>query len=418
MTMTETSRPPTIDIKELSFERGAHLLIKKSLDELAVGQKLGIKGRAPGLAVHLRGWCRSQGHEILFEPGGSKDENQDQTADSPFVAWVVRGKASTGRWKDAERAGAADLREPSAVVKAPSARWGLAARGAKIEPGTPEFYFALDSKADVWADNAPRLYAQAAAAQWNPNTAIDWELPFELPVEVETAVVQVMTYLIENETAALLIPARFLAQIHPHFREVMQLLAIQVADEARHVEVFTRRAVLRGYKLGLSAVGGQTSLKTLFDEPDFTLSSFLLSVLGEGTFLNLLWFLEEHAPDPITRRVAQLAAQDEARHVAFGLGHLQYQISLDATVRERLAAAVYRRFDALSQTTGLNEEVFDALVLLAAKEWAPEAISEGFGKVLKLKHEMNQGRQARLQKLGFPAGEAERLSSLHTRNFM
>ena len=64
--------------------------------------------------------------------------------------------------------------------------------------------------------------------------------------EVEAAVVQVMTYLIENENAALVVPARFLGQIHPHFREVMQLLAVQVADEARHIEVFTRRALLDG----------------------------------------------------------------------------------------------------------------------------------------------------------------------------
>ena len=94
-----------------------------------------------------------------------------------------------------------------------------------------------------------------------------------------------MTYLIENENAALLVPARFLGQVHPHFREVMQLLAIQVADEARHVEVFTRRALLKRRRMGLSTVGGQASLKTLFDEPDFALASFLLSVLGEGTFL-------------------------------------------------------------------------------------------------------------------------------------
>ena len=82
-----------------------------------------------------------------------------------------------------------------------------------------------------------------------------------------------MTYLIENETAALLVPARFIAQVHPHFREVMQLLAIQVADEARHIEVFTRRATLRRKEgLGLSTAGGQQSLKTLLEEPDFTLA--------------------------------------------------------------------------------------------------------------------------------------------------
>jgi hypothetical protein len=33
--------------------------------------------------------------------------------------------------------------------------------------------------------------------------------------------------------------------------------------------------------------------------------------MGEGTFLTLLKFLEEHAPE--------LAHRDEARHVAFGM---------------------------------------------------------------------------------------------------
>jgi hypothetical protein len=170
--------------------------------------------------------------------------------------------------------------------------------------------------------------------------------------------------------------------------------------------------------LGLSTASGQASLKTLTDEPDFTLASFMLSVLGEGTFLNLLWFLEEHAPDPVTRRVAQLAAQDEARHVAFGMGHLQYQIALDPNVRGRLTAAVHRRHDALSQTAGLNEEVFDALVTLAAGEWTPSAIAAGFARVQALKQEMDEGRRNRLARLGFPPHEADELSALHTRNFM
>src|SRR5690606_27461953 len=136
-----------------------------------------------------------------------------------------------------------------------------------------------------WADDVPRLYRQAVAAQWDPATAIPWDAPVTLADDVEDAIVQVMTYLVENETAALLVPARFLAQLHPHFREVMQLLAVQAADEARHVEVFTRRALLRRDAPGLSTVGGLASLRTLVDEPDFAIASFLLSVLGEGTFL-------------------------------------------------------------------------------------------------------------------------------------
>jgi hypothetical protein len=415
MTATDTSRSKVIDIDGLSLDRGAHLLIKRALAELPVGGRLGVRGSAADLAVHLRGWCRTSGHGFVeAEPSERESGNRP----SPLVAWVVREREADIRWRGAETAGKSDAAEDGAVLDEPPGDWGFAARGASIEAGGPDFNYRLDAKADVWAESAPKLYAQAVAAQWNPATAINWGEPFELAPDVERAVVQVMTYLIENENAALQVPARFIAQIHPHFREVLQLLAVQVADEARHVEVFTRRAVLRGRAPGLSTVGGRQSLKTLLDEPDFALASFLLSVLGEGSFLNLLWFLEAHAPDPVTRQVARLAVQDEARHVAFGVGHLQYQAARDASLRDRLANAITRRHDALAETTGLNEEVFDALVLLAAGSWEPHDIAAGFAKVQTLKAEMHAGRRARLMKLGFSAAEADELSSLHTRNFM
>jgi len=418
MTDRVSSPFPTIDIEDLGFERGAHLLIKRALAASAVGERLGIRGRDPALAVHLRAWCRAQGHEIIWAESLPAADKTTDWKSSPLVAWIVRGDALGGRWRGSEQAGLPNSLVDGAVNDHPPLTWGLAARGARVEAGGPQFFFGLNSKEQVWAEGIPRLYVQAAAAQWDPATAIDWNQPFELAPEIESAVVQVMTYLIENENAALLVPARFIAQVHPHFREVMQLLAIQIADEARHVEVFTRRALLRGGDLGLSTVGGQTSLKTLLDEPDFTLASFLLSVLGEGSFLNLLWFLQEHAPDPVTRRVAQLAAQDEARHVAFGMGHLQYQISKDPNTLERLAAAADRRHQALTHTAGLNEEVFDALVLLAAGEWSTDAIAQGFSKAEKLKEEMDADRRARLIKLGFPVNDAAAVSALHTRNFM
>ncbi len=271
---------------------------------------------------------------------------------------------------------------------------------------------------EIHVDDAARLYAQAAAAQWDPDTAIPWHATVDHPPEVEDAIVQIMTYLIENETAALLVPVRFLARLHPHFREVMQVLAIQAADEARHVEVFTRRARLRRSELGLSTAGGQASLATLFDVPDFAIASFLLSVLGEGSFLALLWFIRDHAPDACTREVARLAAQDEARHVAFGLAHVEQHISVDATLRPRLAAAIEQRHAALAHTAGLNAEVFDALVVLAAGAWDPRALRRGHAAVVALARDMDRGRQQRLVRLGFDAAHAEQLSALHTRNFM
>jgi hypothetical protein len=334
------------------------------------------------------------------------------------VAHVTRGGADAGRWRGALHTGHANPALEGAVAEHAHASWGLAARGATVEAGSPAQHFRLDQKDEVWSHSAADLYAQAVAAQWNPDAVIDWNAPFELPDIVEDAVVQVLTYMIENEVAALVVPARFLGQLHPHFREVQALLAIQVADEARHIHVFTRRVQLKGREPALSTAGGQTSLKTLLDEPDFSIAEFLLSVLGEGTFVSLLHFLHAHAPDPVTRQIARLAARDEARHVAFGMTHLMARLEREPAFRTRLANAVQTRNDALSGTSGLNEEVFDALILLAAGEFTPTAIAAGYVRVQQLMRDMADGRQARLEKLGFTKETAQNLSALHTRNFM
>ncbi|MGH9264027.1 MAG: ferritin-like domain-containing protein [Acidimicrobiales bacterium] len=385
----------TLDLGDLGLDRGGHLLLKRALAGVGVGERVEVRGSVPELAVHVRAWCRAQGHGY----------------DWPYV---VRGDAEGARVRGAEVAGG-----PDDVVERPPATWGLAARGAVVEAGGPAFPFALDEKAAVWTDAAAGIYRQAVASQWDPATAVAWDEPFELPEEVEAAVVQVMTYLIENENAALVVPARFLGRIHPHFREVVGVLAVQVADEARHVEVFTRRAELKGAgPLGLSTVGGQASLLTLVEEPDFALAHFLLSVLGEGTFLSLLSFLERYAPDPVTRRVTHLALADEARHVAFGMAHMEAVLGDDPGLLPRLATAVRRRHDALSHTAGLNAEVFDALVVLAAGAFTPAAVAAGFARVQALEADMDEGRRRRLAKLGFPPREAAELAELHTRNFM
>lgn len=398
---------PTIDIESVGFDAGAHLLVKLALGRLAVGEVLRVRSQGEGWEGPLAAWCRSQGHAVDFDAAAGHIE-----------ARVTRGAVQAGRWRAAAVTGVIDPRADNAVSPQAEARWGLAARGATVEAGSPAFAFRLSRKDEVWADSAATLYAEAAAAQWNADTAIDWNTAFALPDEVEDAVVQVMTYMVENENAALVVPARFLGQLHPHFREVQALLAIQVADEARHIDVFTRRIALKGRQPGLSTAGGQTSLKTLVDEPDFSVAQFLLAVLGEGTFVSLLNFLNQHAPDPVTRQIARLAARDEARHVAFGMAHLGQSIAREPALLARLGNAVEARYEHLAGTSGLNEEVFDALILLAAGGTRPADIAAGYGRVQGLLQDMARGREARLAKLGFKGEAARRLASLHTRNFM
>ena len=395
--------PVIIDIENLGLDAGAHLLIKHGLNKVPVGGEILVIGSAPGWEAQLSAWCRAQGHPLTLINGKAR---------------IIRSDIHAGRWRGATKTGHADPQQNGAVHEHPLACYGLAARGATVEAGAPEFAFRLNQKQEIWADNAAELYSQAVAAQWDPDQAIDWNVSFNLADEVEDAVAQVMTYMIENENAALVVPARFLGQMHPHFREVQAVLAIQVADEARHIDVFTRRLRLHGREPALSTTGGQASLKTLLDEPDFSVAGFLLSVLGEGTFVSLLNFLHEHAPDPLTRQIARLAARDESRHVAFGMSHLLRRLEHEPEFRSRLAHAVEARNDTLSSTSGLNEEVFDALILLAAGEFTPSAIAVGYARVQALMVDMAEGRLARLLRLGFEGNIAQRLSTLHTRNFM
>jgi hypothetical protein len=376
------------------MDAGGSILVARAVSGLRPGQRLRIVGSDPHLQVHLHAWARGRGHDVR-------------------AGCIVRGDVDDRRWAGAARAGSV----PQVAERAP-ATWGLAARGALVELGGPPLVgFDLDQRDVVWSELAPKLYAQAAAAQWDPATAVDWTPP-ALPDDVEHAVVQVMTYLVENEQAALIVPSRFLGRIHPHYREVVQFLATQIADEARHVEVFTRRAALCGGPPGVSGAGGRASLQTLLEEHDWPSASLLLSVLGEGSFLSLLSFLAQHAPDHVTAQVAQLALQDEARHVAFALAHLREAVARHPDHRDRLRAAIERRHDALASTAGLSPAVHESLVVLAAGSWTPAAIANGWAAVQTLHDEMEDGRRRRLVLLGFGEGDAADLAKLHTENFM
>ena len=354
-------------------------------------------------------WCRIEGHRFDWQPdaGGTRGH-----------AVIVNGGSEAGRWAGSQRAGQPDARRADAVAEHPPRSWGLAARGAMVEAGAPEFDFHLVDKVEVWADDAARIYAQAVAAQWDPETAIPWNAEFDLPDDVEDAVVQIMTFLIENETAALIIPSRFIAQLHPHFREVMQVLAVQAADEARHIDVFTRRGAAQARPTGpfddrwtgvAQDAGRRARVRDCVVSP-------LGARRGNVSFPALVHRAVRTRSGDGCGRTARRAGR--SRHVAFGLAHLGQHLRSDAGLRPRLADAIRRRHEALRHTAGLNAEVFDALLLMAAGSWDHADLREGHRRVMQLTRDMDEGRRKRLMRLGFSEPEAEELSALHTRNFM
>lgn len=292
-------------------------------------------------------------------------------------------------------------------------KFPFAPRGSTIDPYAPSLGFTVTEKNAVWADNLPQLYEKAKSEQWNASTDIPWGSLPRLPEEVEKAVSQLMTFLAENEYIALYLPAKFLPRISPHFNEVLLFLATQLVDEARHVEVFTRRALI-GAGPQYIAAGTQYALKSLIDIEDYAKAEFLLNILGEGTFEDLFTFLLEVVPDPVTREIIKLAKRDEARHVAYGVMRTKRQLEHNPSMKEQLVSAIEERASYLYAVSGADPFVVEALAILAGGGSEPKQIEDGLKRLSQVYEHMHETRVRRLVLAGFDKDTATKVSELHS----
>ena len=146
-----------------------------------------------------------------------------------------------------------------------------------------------------------------------------------------------------------------------------------------------------------------------------------MHVLGEGTFMELLMFLEDIAPDPVSAKVFRLARQDEGRHVGYGLSHIGYHIERDPAIRDQLRQAAEQRTTFLQQVAGASPFVLRALAVLAGGGNHPEQVQKGLLRVDELYRSMHDKRIKELVRVGFDHAAANHISGLHgsgVRNFM
>ena len=399
----------------LGVADGLLMLIREAAEPLPAGSVVAVHTTHPTVEHDLPAWCRIMAHEYLGSDGrafyfrtGAEAAGHGREAGLGIRVLPGRGEFHTRDWLVGR------------VGEVPEHATGArASRGAVVEPGSPTYDFTLiNDRAAVWAGEVADLYEQATANQWDASRDIPWGELTPLPEPVERAVCQLMTFLAENEYSALYVPAKFVPRINPQFAEVVFFLCTQMADEARHIEAFTKRALANGGGLQYAAASTQLSLKTLFDQHDFTVASFLLSVLGEGTFLDLLRFIEDHAPDPVTAAVCKRARADETRHVKFGMAHVRYYLGEDPVHYEELRLAVKKRAAVMASVTEVSPRVQDALAVLAAGGLDPARLGGGMQKVRGLIAEMHDHRLKRLVQAGFTPEQADEMSRLHTPNFM
>lgn len=295
---------------------------------------------------------------------------------------------------------------------------GLAYRGSICEIGIPQYHFELSTKSHIWSENLAKLYENAKISQWNATNDIDWSEIASYSPPLEMAISQIMTYLIENEFSALYIPSYFLGKISPFYCEIPLFLSSIIGDEARHIEVFYKRAKATGLGVRYSTITTQQSLYTLYREKDYLKSSFLLHVMGEGTFIDLLGFLESYAKDSPTKRLLHLARIDEMRHVAYGLEHIKSAINSNPNKIQLLKEAVFARKHYLDEISGESTLLIEALAIFAGGDSTPNAYKDGFELVEQLKDKMHKNRVQRLMYCGIDEELAEEMSKSHTPNFM
>jgi TusA-related sulfurtransferase len=397
---------------------GLLALVRPALDLLEPDGVLAVLSTSPAAREDLPSWCRVERLDYLGR------EPMPDGRDRHLIRKTSGGRTE----RDAAAARPLPLREGRLLAadvlaahpmpERARADTGFAPRGAAVEPGGPAYPFTLLERDHVAPPDVAALYDQAVASQWDATRDIPWEHVGGHPPEVEAAVGQIMTFLAENELSALYVPARFIPRLHPAYAEVAMFLATQLADEARHIDVFLKRARVVGGRLGVSSVTTARSLLSLLELEDFTEAAFLLSVLGEGTFLDLLRFVEEHAPDEATAELVRRARNDESRHVHFGLSHVRHALAHDPALYGRLEAAVRRRAATLHGVGGVPAPLQDALTVLAAGGTDPGDIARGHDTFRALLDTMHEGRMRRLRHAGFTAEQAQVLSDLHTPNFM
>lgn len=264
--------------------------------------------------------------------------------------------------------------------------------------------YSVTHKSDLWADNVITLYEEAKARQWNATRDIPWGELEKLPEDLEKATCQLCTFLTEVEFVAGDFPAKWLYHIPQDFLEVKSFLSTQLMDEARHQEVFRKRAIAGGGLLH-SSPGFEWALKAILDAPTHTMGTFLLNLLGEGLVLSVFRSGEMLAKTHVDKEIFRRCLQDEARHVSYGVMQLKYYLD-NAPDREKAIEQMHRFADVgeLVILTAFTEAalVEPMAILLGG---GVDHIDRGLDGQAKLWKMFIEEYIARCERAGFPRGE-------------
>ena len=280
---------------------------------------------------------------------------------------------------------------------------GFAPRGAEIPAGCPDLQAEVNRKSEVWAYNVEGYYEEAMSRQWNATTDVPWAdlAKAELPDDIARAYSQLLTFLTEVEMIATDVPAKWMGRLNADFFEVKNFISTQVMDEARHAEVFRKRALTTGYGLMRASPHNEGNLKFLRDADSFSESSTTLHLQAEGMVLTMFRFSEYIAPTDGDKKLFRLVMQDEARHVGYGMQHLKWVLDHFPEKRE----IIHKHLDEAENFVfggAYAVEVMEPFIILSGKGMKKEQIEQGCKITAQFQVKQVEEYFERLEKCGLP----------------
>jgi hypothetical protein len=286
-----------------------------------------------------------------------------------------------------------------------TANFGLAPRGVEQRPEAPRSRVAYQDKADVWSRNATLLYEEAVQRQWSSAIDIPWDQLTRLPDDLEQAMCQYCTFLSEVEFVAADVPGQWLPRISPEYYETKLFLMTQIMDEARHLDVFRKRCFANGGGLRLQTY--EVGQKSMLSAQDFSEMSAMMHVLAEGLVQSLFRMGEYIGQNEVDQRIFRMCAQDESRHIAFGVMHLKYMLETQPWRREEIHSYLDLFEAELATPVGDVDPVTESLLILMGG--GRDRVDEGMQRMMAVSKRRVNEYMHRLEVAGMP----ERRERMH-----
>lgn len=248
-----------------------------------------------------------------------------------------------------------------------------------------------------------KLYSKAKRSQWNATDDIDWSIDVDphdtggladyLPMIASEAFERfnereranaahvfnawITSQFLHGEQGALLATAKLVQQVPD--MDAKYYGATQVADEARHVEVYGRylaEKLERTYPVNPNLM---QLLELIIGDSRWDVTYLGMQIIVEGLALAAFGLIHQFSEEPLIKQITRYVMADEARHVAFGT------LALDGLYSQMMEVERRERQDFVVEAAWLMRDRF-----LAEEVWAELGIGAGDGLVESMRTPMMQ----------------------------